>query len=323
MRVLVYCNTAMLMPDEKGQVNITDTESLTASLQAESPDEVALILAAAKHCGVLVTKRNGHEVESLGLNLYTDPSVEEQHDSVLSNEKVELLAVNEFDSDRKMMSVLVRIPSSGRIVLYCKGADSSMLKSCDPRANPYTAHCSSHIDKFASTGLRTLVAAYRDVSPAEAESWLATYKVASNSITERLPLLSKCATAIESNMILLGAVGIEDELQDGVPDAIEMLHCAGKSIKCRLCVLLSEGFPFRYQCVDDHRRQGGDCSGHWQEVQPDQHRQAGGAASSQFDWRGAATENPRSAPACDDEEAKGGAREGTRWVIAALSLDFC
>lgn len=231
MRTLVYCNTAMLMPDAQGKVLINDTESLTAALQAESPDEVALILAAAKHCGVLVTKRNGHEVESQGLNLYTDPSTEELHDSAsLTSEKVELLAVNEFDSDRKMMSVLIRLPSNGRIFLYCKGADSSMLKNCDSRANPYTAHCSSHIDKFASTGLRTLVAAYREVSASEAESWLASYRVASNSITERLPLLSKCASAIETGMTLLGAVGIEDELQDGVPDAIEMLHCAGINV---------------------------------------------------------------------------------------------
>lgn len=239
MRALVYCNTAMLMPDANGKVHIYDTDTLTASLQAESPDEVALILAAAKHCGVLVTKRNGHEVESSGINIYTDPSFDSiEVKSTLSAERVELLAVNEFDSDRKMMSVLVRVNSpngQSKIILLCKGADSSMLKNCDARANPFTSVCCTHIEKFACTGLRTLVAAFREISPSEAESWLVTYREAANSITERLPLLSKCASALEKNMTLLGAVGIEDELQDGVPEAIEMLHSAGKVYLYKYC----------------------------------------------------------------------------------------
>ena len=44
------------------------------------------------------------------------------------------------------------------------------------------------------------------------------YKAAGNSIQQRHELLSACAKQIEKEMIMLGAIGIEDELQDGVPE---------------------------------------------------------------------------------------------------------
>ena len=50
----------------------------------------------------------------------------EGHDEVWS-----ILAVNKFDSDRKRMSILLRSPQElgGLPILFCKGADSSMLES--------------------------------------------------------------------------------------------------------------------------------------------------------------------------------------------------
>ena len=148
VRVLVYCNTAMLMPDTTGAVAITDLNSLKASLNAESPDEVALIVAAAQHCGALLTSRNGNSIESKGMERYkysstpskgeTEPVDGSAASFTGPTERLELLAVNEFDSDRKMMSVLVRITdiagpcatnggsgkgeeASSRIFLLCKG----------------------------------------------------------------------------------------------------------------------------------------------------------------------------------------------------------
>jgi magnesium-transporting ATPase (P-type) len=44
LRVLVCCNTCMLMPDERGQTNITDALTLKKHLQAESPDEVSRVV---------------------------------------------------------------------------------------------------------------------------------------------------------------------------------------------------------------------------------------------------------------------------------------
>jgi len=161
MRALVYCHTAMLMPDEQGQVAVSDASSLKRCLQAESADEVALVLAAAEHCGVLLVARSDSELQVQGLGLYGAASGG-------GPETVELLAVNEFDSDRKMMSVLVRMPRerdrSSRILLLCKGADSSVLAVCSSgsgHSSSYREQCEQHIQTFACSGLRTLVVACR------------------------------------------------------------------------------------------------------------------------------------------------------------------
>jgi magnesium-transporting ATPase (P-type) len=107
------------------------------------------------------------------------------------------------------MSVLLRI--NGEIVLLCKGADNSMLPVCKP--DPYFEQCAIHIDQFASSGLRTLVFAKRVLTEREAALWLGEFQAASNSLVNRPAMLSRCAVDIEKSMQLLGAVGIEDELQ--------------------------------------------------------------------------------------------------------------
>lgn len=208
IRVLAYCHTAMLMPDERGEVNIRNDKDLENCLQAESPDEVALILSIAQECGVLLVKKDDNEMESVGLHQFRSKSGKINFSP---RERVELLAVNEFDSDRKMMSVLIRSPNdNNRLMLLCKGADSSMLRSCNIELNPFTQICVSHIEAFASTGLRTLVAGCRNVSEEEAVEWMKEYRDASNSIYQRNELLFKCAKKIEKNMKLVGAIGIED-----------------------------------------------------------------------------------------------------------------
>ena len=145
--------------------------SLKSSLNAESPDEVALITAAAQHCGALLVKRDGNSIEAKGIeryqynptyarNVFDTTSGSGSSTADVNNtttvaaittpvdgsaasytgptERVELLAVNEFDSNRKMMSVLLRVtdtagPCGGsgsgkddqlaksRIMLICKG----------------------------------------------------------------------------------------------------------------------------------------------------------------------------------------------------------
>jgi hypothetical protein len=110
VRVLVYCNTAMLMPDEQGQVRIADAAGLKSCLNAESADEVALILAAAEHCGVLLLSRTADAIESLGMQRYSSSS--SSTDGVgkgqgQARERVELLAVNEFDSGMNVIITYV------------------------------------------------------------------------------------------------------------------------------------------------------------------------------------------------------------------------
>ena len=93
-----------------------------------------------------------------------------------------------------------------------------MLKNCRRSGTAYTQLCMSHIENFANVGLRTLVAACRVIPEDAAQAWLKDYKAAGNSIQQRAELLSAAAKQIEKDMVMLGAIGIEDELQDGVPE---------------------------------------------------------------------------------------------------------
>ena len=75
-------------------------------------------------------------------------------------EVVRVLRTFEFSSDRKMMTVVVRMGS--KTLAFCKGADSSM----EPRLINLTDRAKASLDDlddFADQGLRTLVYAYREL----------------------------------------------------------------------------------------------------------------------------------------------------------------
>lgn len=218
---LAVCNTVMLMPDAKtGNLNIANKTELQKCLQAESPDEVALVLAAAEYGDELLVKS---EVTETVVRSFGRPKPDSGKDEFL----FKVLAVNEFESDRKRMSVLIR-RGTAPPVLYCKGADTSMLPNC--LTSEHTPTCLRDINSFAVTGLRTLVMSRRILTEKQAEKWLASYKAASNNIGKRKELLSDCALEIEQDMELLGAVGIEDELQDNVASSIQTLQNAGLNV---------------------------------------------------------------------------------------------
>ena len=123
------------------------------------------------------------------------------------------------------MSTVVREPS-GRIVVYCKGADTVML----PRLSPACAHVDAtlqHLEAYASEGLRTLCVAMRVLDAAEYEAWARRYEQASAQLDGRRAALDAVAEELEQDLELLGATAIEDKLQDGVPETIATLQTAG------------------------------------------------------------------------------------------------
>jgi phospholipid-transporting ATPase len=88
----------------------------------------------------------------------------------------------------------------------------------------------AHLHKYSSLGLRTLVIGMRELSHPEFEEWQSAYENASTAVLGRGNLLRSVATNIECNIHILGATGIEDKLQDGVPEAIESLRQAGMKV---------------------------------------------------------------------------------------------
>ncbi|KAL8907112.1 MAG: hypothetical protein Q9207_001604 [Kuettlingeria erythrocarpa] len=179
--------------------------------KAQSPDEAALV-ATARDCGFTVTGRSN---DGIILN-------------VLGREK-EFTVLNtlEFNSSRKRMSAIIRMPN-GKIMLYCKGADSVIYSRLRPGEQSELRRLTGeHLEMFAREGLRTLCIACKELNEEEYQAWNKEHDLAAAAILDREDKLEAVSDAIERELTLLGGTAIEDRLQDGVPDAIALLGDAG------------------------------------------------------------------------------------------------
>lgn len=179
--------------------------------KAQSPDEAALV-AVARDMGftVLGSSNGGLNVNIMGT---------ERHYPVLTT--------IEFNSSRKRMSAIVRMPD-GRILLFCKGADSviySRLKKGEQAE--LRRETAQHLEIFAVEGLRTLCIAQRELPEQEYREWRKEHDLAATALENREEKLEEVADKIERDLTLLGGTAIEDRLQDGVPDTIALLGDAG------------------------------------------------------------------------------------------------
>lgn len=190
--------------------------------EAESPDEAALVHAARAYSFTLVS-RTPEQV-----------TVRLPQGTLLT---FELLYTLGFDSVRKRMSVVVRHPITQEIIVYTKGADSVIMDLVeDPShcnvddqkkmANMQT-RTQKHLDWYARDGLRTLCIAKKVMSEDDFQKWSNYRQEAEAAIDNREELLMDTAQRLETKLTLLGATGIEDRLQDGVPDTIASLREAG------------------------------------------------------------------------------------------------
>nr|XP_048687312.1 phospholipid-transporting ATPase IK [Caretta caretta] len=188
LRLLALCHTVMV--EEK------DSE-LAGELvyQAASPDEEALVMAA-RNLGYVFLSRTQDTITL----------------SELGTERTySLLAMLDFNSVRKRMSILVRDPE-GKIRLYTKGADVVILERLH-EDGPTRAFTQLALDSFAEETLRTLCLASKEVKEEDYIEWSKKHHEASVLLQNRAQELDK----------LLGATAIEDKLQDGVPETIQLL----------------------------------------------------------------------------------------------------
>ncbi|KAM4621664.1 phospholipid-transporting ATPase VB [Polymixia lowei] len=188
--------------------------------EAESPDEAALVYAARAYGFTLVAR--------------TPDSVTVR----LPNGKelvFEVLDTLTFDSNRKRMSVLVRHPYTKELMLYTKGADYTIMELLGtPYAEQLNGNQKSiatstqtHLDGYGKEGLRTLCFAKKVLSERMYNDWSTIRQRALADINNREELIRDTAVHLETNLTLLGATGIEDRLQESVPDTIVALREAG------------------------------------------------------------------------------------------------
>ena len=179
--------------------------------KAQSPDEAALV-ATARDCGFTVL---GRDKDTMIVNVQ---GVDKEY---------EVLNTLEFNSSRKRMSAIIRMPDN-RIVLFCKGADSiiySRLKKGEQADLRKTT--AEHLEMFAREGLRTLCIAQKVLSEEEYQAFSKEHDIAAAAINNREDKIEEVSDAMERDLTLIGGTAIEDRLQDGVPDTIALLGRAG------------------------------------------------------------------------------------------------
>lgn len=189
-------------------------------LKAQSPDEAALVSTARDMGFSFIGKtKTGMIVEIQGVQ-----------------KEFQILNILEFNSSRKRMSCIVKIPGNNpedepRALLICKGADSIIYSRLSTKsgANDETLleKTALHLEQYATEGLRTLCIAQKEISWSEYQRWNDKYNIAAASLTNRDEQLDAVADELERDLILLGGTAIEDRLQDGVPDSIALLAKAG------------------------------------------------------------------------------------------------
>jgi Ca2+ transporting ATPase len=140
-----------------------------------------------------------------------------------------------FSSARKLMSWAV--PRDRGYRVYVKGAAEIVLQRCawevsqtnrvqkmkDERRE--TFYVNTVVKAFAASAMRTIALAYKDFDRLP-EDWSATTSEVKNAD-------GTDAFVAETELVLMGIVGIEDPLRDEVPPAIN--RCYGAGIDVRMC----------------------------------------------------------------------------------------
>ncbi|NWT57082.1 AT8B3 ATPase, partial [Erythrocercus mccallii] len=166
-------------------VSVCDPSSSPADqlvYQAASPDEEALVLAARSLGYVFLARtQDSITIRELG-----------------RTRTYEVLAMLDFNSDRKRMSVLVRDPQ-GTIRLYTKGADTVILERLR-RRGPKESLTERALDRFAEETLRTLCVASREVGEAEFRAWSRRHREAAVLLQDRAQELDRLYEEMEQDL---------------------------------------------------------------------------------------------------------------------------
>ncbi|XP_053328635.1 phospholipid-transporting ATPase IG isoform X1 [Spea bombifrons] len=210
LRALCLCHTVQIKKECQTDGLVSSPDNKCTYVSA-SPDEIALVNGAKKYGFTYM----GIENDIM--------KIKNQRNEL---ETYQLLHVLNFDPDRRRMSVLVK-SHTGKIFLFCKGADSSMF----PRvALEEIERIKVHVEQNALDGYRTLCVAFKELSQDEYDQMNKQLDEAKMALQDREEKLSKAFDDIEADMHLLGATAVEDRLQEQAAETIEALHAAGMKV---------------------------------------------------------------------------------------------
>lgn len=139
--------------------------------------------------------------------------------------RYQILQMFPFTSESKRMGVIVKDINTGEITFYLKGADIIMTSIVEQ--NDW---CLRECTNMAKEGLRLLVVAKKILTDDEYKTFEQDYTAARLCVTDRGARVQAAIESLECNMELLCLTGVEDCLQDRVPQTLELLRKAGVKI---------------------------------------------------------------------------------------------
>ena len=121
-----------------------------------------------------------------------------------------------------------------RLLLLSKGADNSMLDlGAGDQDSDSLEWLQDHVKDFSKKGLRTLLLGYRWLDSALYREWHLLYSEAKGAVVDgetKKKNIAKLVNQLEkqgAGLELIGCTGVEDRLQDEVPETIAALQTAG------------------------------------------------------------------------------------------------
>ncbi|KAG8089771.1 hypothetical protein GUJ93_ZPchr0011g27638 [Zizania palustris] len=199
LTVMTLCNTVVPIKSPSGAI----------LYKAQSQDEDALVNAASNLHMILVSKTGSNAEFHFNRRVV-------QYD---------ILDILEFTSDRKRMSIVVLDCQSGKIFLLTKGADETIIPCAYSEQGIKTFV--DAVDKYAQLGLRTLCLGWRELESDEYLEWSRSFKEANSALIDREWKVAEVCQKLEHSLEILGVSAIEDRLQAGVPETIEILRQSG------------------------------------------------------------------------------------------------
>ncbi len=198
---LALCHNSFINNELKKEKNIIEYLS-------SSPDEIALLNFARNFKYIFF----GTEDNNLLL----------LKNNVLMQYKKLLLI--DFTSERKRLSIIVKDLKYNKYFLFIKGADNVIIpKLINKESNKILFE---YLNNYANEGLRTLLIGYKQLDENIVSNYLNKINIAKNKYLN----LDLIYDEIENNINLLGITGINDELQDEVPEVLNDFIEAGIKI---------------------------------------------------------------------------------------------
>lgn len=197
--------------DDKGELKF----------QAESAEELAMSLWA-RSCGFLKISQNPTTIEIT------------EWDPTLTNSKVVTEKYNHvgtlgFTSKRARVTVFYECIQGlwkGKVIAMSKGQDTVMLPLLQAMDSAFESQLLSGLEKCAANGLRTLLCA-QGLQPSE---WWETRKADYQLVVDGGSADAESKTRMhdffeklerEAQLVYIGCMGLEDQLQNLVPEAIQ------------------------------------------------------------------------------------------------------